>query len=204
MDCEKMEDHLFEFMDDCLASSDRGTLSHHLQGCPDCRMKLEDFLRLRASVKFSKAMDPAPMPDRDFSRLVMSRLEREEACVPPSAVQTFVERMREMMAPLREGWLVPAVALVFLLILPLGILGNLNKDQEGGLPVPGVLNVAENQPQVREKKPLPDVVVVAGVEQKKALPKEQDTQQMELEEYLKVHSQYASEPNIPPVSYVNY
>lgn len=202
MDCEKIEDHIFEFLDDCLAPSDRKTLSHHLQGCPDCRMKLEDFLKLRASVKFSKALDPAPVADRDFSRLVMSRLEREGAFVSPSSVQIFVERMREMMAPFRAGWLVPAVALVFLFILPLGILGNLNKNQKGGLPVPGVLNVAENKTQVPEKKPLPEVM--AEVEQKPALPKEQDTQQMELEEYLKVHSQYASEPNIAPVSYVNY
>ena len=200
MDCEKIEDHIFEFLDDCLAPSDRKMLSHHLQGCADCRMKLEDFLKLRASVKFSKALDPAPVADRDFSRQVMSRLEREGARVSPSSVQVFVERMREMMAPLRAGWLVPAVALVFLLILPLGILGGLNKNQ-GGLPVPGVLNLAENQVQAPEKKPLPEVV--AEVKQKPALPKEQDTQ-MELEEYLKVHSQYASEPNIAPVSYVNY
>ncbi len=178
MDCEKIERHILEFVDCQLREKDHLTLSVHLNRCQDCQMKMEDLLRLRASIQFSKALDPAPVADENFARSVVEHLGE---AVPVTGT-TLWEKIESVLMPLRFRWLAPAIALIFLLIVPLSIF----KEQNKGINI--------EQP-----------VAYNTVKNKVLHPVHQKEQPSELDEYLMFHSKNASESHISyPMVYASY
>lgn len=188
MDCEKMENFIFEFLDQSLGRRDGDILSVHLRQCRDCQMKMEDLLRFRASIKFHKAMDPSPVADENFSHSVLDRLSKQGAFSPRPAMAEWMKKIHSVFTPYRVRWLAPAFAIMIFLLLPFSLLEK-NGSNQGEFRVPLVVNVAKNT------KPVPPRPVAA----------QQKRKQSELDEYLMFHAQNASQSHIGyPVIYASY
>jgi len=179
MDCEKIEEQITEFVDHELNPKHTLSLSRHLRQCHNCQSKLEDLLKIRVSIQFGEAIDPAPAPDENFAGSVMAMLKEEEP-LGQRQQETFAGKLIPLMT-LRIRWLVPALAVLFLLILPISMLENKARDFRAQ---PAIFNVAENKGQSTDS---PEYL------------------QSELDEYIMSHSQYASESNIAyPIIYASY
>lgn len=189
MDCGKMENFIFEFIDQSLGRRDGEMLSVHLRQCRDCQMKMEDLLRFRASIKFHKAMEPSPVADESFTFSVLDRLSKQGAFAPQPAVAGWIEKIHSAFTPYRVRWLAPAFAIMIFLLLPLSLFEK-NGSNQGEVRVPSVVNIA------KQTNPIP--VQPVAVQQK--LKK-----QSELDEYLMFHAQNASQSHIGyPVIYASY
>ncbi len=182
MDCEKMEEAISDFVDGCLDRKNHATFSSHISGCQDCRMQLDDFLKLRASIQFHKAVNPAPIADEHFAGSVLASINNSEAFSYEQPKISFIEMIQSALAPFRIQYAAPAFAVMVLLLLPVFMLETASLD--GVMKNSMVLSVAENE-------------VPKPVEEKKTIT--------ELDEYLMYHSQNASEPHIVyPVANVSY
>lgn len=197
MDCEAMEVFIFEFLDSQLMAKDGAALSSHLHQCQDCRVKMDDLLKLRASLQFHKAMDTPPVADKNFALSVLGRLAGQESFVPQPATAGWTDKISLFFTPYRVRWLVPAFAIILFLILPLSMMEKQGANKEEAR-IPTVVNLAENT-VTQAARPIPVHQMPVPV------PVHQAQKQTELDEYLMFHAQNASQSHIGyPVVYASY
>ena len=188
MECEKNEEYIADFVDGELQGKQRLDLASHLHACQKCQLKLEDLLKLRASIQFSKAIDPAPVADNHFPKSILNCLEEKSISFQQPDLTGFSEKIKLALMPLNFRWLAPAAALVFLFLFPISMLENSNNGNK--FSVPATLTVAQNNKPEFSKK--------------LHTQKKEETL-TELEEYLISHSQYAADSQIAyPVTYASY
>lgn len=188
MDCETMEVFISEFLDGQLGAKDGVVLSSHLHLCQDCRVKMDDLLKLRASLQFHKAMDTPPAVDKNFALSVLDRLAEQGSFVRQPAMAGWADKISLFFTPYRVRWLVPAFAIILFLILPLSLMEKKGADK-GEIRIPTVVNLA--------KYTVPQEVRPAPVRKAR--------KQSALDEYVMFHTQNASQSHVGyPIIYASY
>lgn len=189
MDCETMEVFISEFLDGQLGTKDGAVLSSHLRQCQDCRVKMDDLLKLRASLQFHKAMDTPPVADQNFALSVLGRITEQESFVRQRATAGWADKISLFFNPFRVQWLVPAFAIILFLILPFSLMEKQQGANKGKIRIPTVVNLAKNEVQQ----------VAQPVQVQKT------RRQSALDEYVMFHTQNASQSHIGyPVIYASY
>jgi anti-sigma factor RsiW len=74
MDCKKAERLLLQSLDERLASEEAALLQGHLQGCPSCRKKGEEYRTIIRLVRPQSAPEPLPY----FKERFLARLREKE------------------------------------------------------------------------------------------------------------------------------
>ncbi len=77
MNCSGYERQMSDYLDGRLAKSSEDALRFHLNGCPRCRLKIEDMQSAIRAVKSLPSASPQPEFDYQLSRLLTKEFARE-------------------------------------------------------------------------------------------------------------------------------
>jgi predicted anti-sigma-YlaC factor YlaD len=78
MDCKKAEQLLLQSLDERLSLEETALLQGHLQGCPSCRKKREEYRTIIRLVRPQSAPEPLPY----FKERFLARLREKEKSAP--------------------------------------------------------------------------------------------------------------------------
>lgn len=91
MDCQNIEEHIFDFLTNRISSSQSNELKNHLRECSNCRKRVAESKSLLTTLN---AIKPAKLP-KDFSQQVMAGITAKgkansaEKSIPKNIIQTL-------------------------------------------------------------------------------------------------------------------
>ncbi len=77
MDCNKIEEHLIDFMEDEIDPALREKVKNHLESCSLCSGKLEDYITIDKLVDQEIRLQPSPMILSNLSRIARERVKKD-------------------------------------------------------------------------------------------------------------------------------
>lgn len=110
--CEDIRDSIGPWLDCELNGSSVEEVRVHLESCPECREERRQLEKLKASLSELLAAPPPDVPFDGFWSAVERRIARR------AWYEDFLDWVRELAAPPRLAWAVPAV-----IVLLLGVIG---------------------------------------------------------------------------------
>jgi len=74
-DCNRLKDHLYDYVDDVLPNEPRKRLEQHLQHCPDCEAVFQNLMYLKNRLKTLKPLKTSS----DFDMILRTRIKMERS-----------------------------------------------------------------------------------------------------------------------------
>ena len=100
MECGSVKRRVSDYLDEAVSAEERSALKRHLNGCQECSLESERYLRLREKLRSL----PAPVPPADLTtrlRVVASKVRMESLSSPWSRWRDRVElTLHNLMRPL--------------------------------------------------------------------------------------------------------